>query len=293
MVKGKHIPLITKDIFYVVQKIKHGKKAFIKKQKGKNEYFPLTGFMKCADCGATMYGSQSNNGKKKKVTRTYNYYHCNSKCKCRRYRAEIVHQELYRTFECIKPTEEVLDLFQQILIDEYENTKKERLKDEMHFDKHIQETSRNQLKLTEKYALGKIKENMYNQLMTNYENELIDLRTAKAELGDYQKDLDQYLAFGMTLLTNLDVFFKNASVEMKTRLLGSIFNEKLEFFENGFRTQPFNEAILLLCKYNKAFKRELIKKGSIRKDVSHIVLKAGLEPTITKLKDLSFLTNLL
>jgi len=274
LVEGKHTPLISKDLFYIVQKIKHGKNRMIKKQRGKNEYFPLTGFMKCAECGRTMYGSQSNNGKNKKVTRTYNYYHCNSKCKCKRYRAEVVHEELYRVFESIKPTEEVLDLFQQILIDEYENVKKERLQDKMKIEKEIQQVSRNQLKTTEKYAIGKVKENIYDQLMQQYENELIDLRAAKAELGDYQKDLDQYLTFGMTLLTNLDVFYKNASVEMKTRLLGSIFDGKLEFFENTFRTHPFNEAVLLLCKYNKAFQRLATKKGNIRKDDSLFVLKA-------------------
>ena len=232
LVEGLHIPLVTKEIFYRVQNIKNGRRDYEKKPRGRNENFPLTGFLVCPECGKIMYGSASNNGRQKKVTRTYNYYQCNSKQICKRYRVELVHQELDKIFSIIKPSDEVLRLFECILIDEYKNTKTDRLKDISNLDKKIEEINNNQLLLTEKYGLDKIKEEIYNKLIENYERELIELKAAKAELGDYQEDLDKFISFGLTMLTNLAVFYHNTGIDVKTKLIGSIFSEKLQFFEN-------------------------------------------------------------
>lgn len=180
LVEGKHIPIITKDLFYIVQNIKHGKYNLTKKQRGKNEIFPLTGLLRCAECGDTMCGSQTSNGKKKKITRKYNYYQCNSKHKCLRYKPEKIHKELDEMLSTIKPSEEVLDLFQQILIDEYQKVKKERVRDLLAIDNKIQEINKGKLLITEKFGLGKIKsDDVYEELMSNYENQLIELKAQK------------------------------------------------------------------------------------------------------------------
>lgn len=283
LVEGQHIPIITKDLFYIAKKIKHKKYSLSNKSRGKNETFPLTGLLRCSECGGTMCGSQTNNGKKKKTTRTYNYYQCNSKEKCLRYKPEKIHKELDKVFDKIKPSEEVLELFQQILIDEYQKTKKERVKDLQAINNKIQEVNKSELLITEKFGLGKIKSSeVYEKLMSNYQSQLIELKNAKAELGDYQKDLDKYLTFGMTLISNINIFYKSASVEVKKKILGSILVDKLEFFKNSFRTHPFNEAVLLFTKYSKAFKGSEIKKGGVHKNISHFVLKVGIEPTLPK-----------
>lgn len=282
LVEGLHTPLISKETFYRVQGVKNGRSNFVKKPTGKNENFPLTGFLVCPECGKILYGSTSNNGKIKKITRTYHYYQCNSKHNCKRYRIELVHQELDKVFSMIRPSENVLELFEHILIDEYRNTTTERLKDVSAIDKKIEEINHNQLLLTEKYGLDKIKEEVYNKLMDNYERELTELKATKAELGDYQEDLDKFISFGLTLLTNLAVFYHNAGVEVKTKLIGSIFSEKLQFFENTFRTLPFTEAIALLCRYNKDFGGLGKKKGGTLISSSRSVPRTGIEPVLLR-----------
>ena len=137
LVEGLHIPLVTKDIFYKVQAVKRGKNNYIEKPRGRNENFPLTGFLICPECGKVLYGSQSNNGKKKKNTRTYYYYQCNSKRICKRYRAELIHTVLEGVFLSIKPSEEILGLFKMIVIDEYKNSKTERLQGVLSLDKKL------------------------------------------------------------------------------------------------------------------------------------------------------------
>lgn len=279
LVEGLHTPLISKEIYYRVQGVKNGRSNIIKKPNGKNENFPLTGFLICPECGKILYGSASNNGKSRTITRTYHYYQCNSKNNCKRYRVELVHQELNKAFVDVKPSENVLELFEHILIDEYKNTVTDRLKDVNTIDKRIDEINHNQLLLTEKYSIDKIKEEIYNKLMDNSERELIELKAQKSELGDYQKDLDKFISFGLTLLANLSEFYCNAGIEIKTKLIGSIFSEKLQFFENSFRTLPFTEVINLLCRYNKDFGGLGKKKGGTLISSSRSVPGVGIEPT--------------
>lgn len=66
LIEGKHTALISKETYYIVQGIKNGRVSRVKKAKGKNEKFPLTGFLVCPECGEAVYGSQSNNGSQKK-----------------------------------------------------------------------------------------------------------------------------------------------------------------------------------------------------------------------------------
>ena len=136
--------------------------------------------------------------------------------------------------------------------------------------------------ITKNFALGKIKEEVYNKLINNCEKELIDFRAAKAELGNFHEDLDKFVSFGLTLLTNLSDFYKNAGVEIKTKLLGSIFSEKLQFFENTFRTLKFNDAITLLCRYNDDLGRLGKKKGGTFKSSSRLVPRTGIEPVLLR-----------
>src|SRR5690606_32867452 len=131
-------------------------------------------------------------------------------CKCKRYRTDLVHQELERAFSSLKPSKGILTLFEKILIDEYNNVKNSRLRDIKVIDKKIIEINNNQVLLTEKYALNKIKEDLYNKLIDNYELELNDLKASKSELGDYQKDLDKFVSFGLSFLSNLDKYYRIA-----------------------------------------------------------------------------------
>lgn len=85
--------------------------------------------------------------------------------------------------------------------------------------------------LTEKFGLDKIREDVYNKLMENYDREIINLKAVKSELGDYQEDLDKFVSFGLSLLVNLDKFYSKADINTKVKILGSIFSDKLQFFK--------------------------------------------------------------
>ena len=283
LIKGLHQPIISEELFYKAQEIKNGKNRMIKTIRPKNSNFPLSGFMNCSCCGKAMYGSTSNNGKSKKITREYSFYRCSDNCKKQSYKPELVHDELLKSFSKVKASKGVAKLYETILIDEYENYLSQHKGILLSVENKIQETENNQLSLVEKYATGKIQEEFFDKLMYKMTSELTDLKIEKSKYGNYEDDLTNYVSFGLSILTNLDVFYVNATIDIKIQLLGSYFTEKLVFDKNKFRTLPFNEIILLLCKYNKDFGGLKKEMGASFTTNSHSVLRAGLEPARTLL----------
>ena len=119
---------------------------------------------------------------------------------------------------------------------------------------------------------------MYLKMYEIKKSELVELKLRKNEYNGYNDDLNKFLSFGLTLISNLDDFYKNASVEVKVLLLGSYFTEKLIFEKNKFRTLPFNEVISLLCRYNRGFQRLKKETGVNSSTNSRYVPQTGLEP---------------
>lgn len=278
IIPALHTAIVSENIFYKVQNIKYGKKTKERSYDKKNPKFPLTGFLTCAECGKVLYGSQSNNGSTKKIKRTYYYYQCNSKHKCARYNNEIVHEALKPIFESIRPSKGIVALYTAILVDEYQNLNITRKSDLKRLDNEINKVNQLRQELSIKYAMGKIPEDIYDSTMKIQEKEKIKFEAAKANIGDFQKDLDIFISFGLSLLTNLSYTYELCNIDVKQKLLGSIFIDKLIFQKNQFRTPHFNEAILLLCKYNQSFEGIKIKKGDSFSKVSRSVPGAGIEP---------------
>ena len=278
LVEGLHTPIITKELFYIVQSIKKGKNRMKKEVRGKNKDFPLSALMICPICGSSMYGSTSNNGNAKKKKRYYNNYRCPSNCQGQSYKAEIVHKELSSEFAKIRPSKGIIALFNNIIKDELKRTQIDITATLKAIDSKIHEVEINLQAVTKKYALDKIPEDVYIQIASSCNLELIDLKAERAKCTDVDKETEKYLAFGTHLISNLDIYFDKSPIETQTKLLGSYFTKKI-IFENGkFRTLPFNESITLISKYTNGLAKSKNKKRESSKNSSLSVLGAGLEP---------------
>ncbi len=125
-VKAIHQPIISEDIFQLVQ-------LLLKSRRKQNEakfhtkfLFPLRGFIDCPFCGRRLTGSISQ-GKLAK----YRYYHCNtSKCKGR-YRADMLEASFENQLKKITLSPSVYELFNLVLEDENICTAKRKCLDEI------------------------------------------------------------------------------------------------------------------------------------------------------------------
>jgi site-specific DNA recombinase len=88
----------------------------------------------------------------------------------------------------------------------------------------------------------------------------------------------KYCRFGIPLLSNLSGFYRNASVEIKQKLLGSIFPAKLHFREDSYRTTPLNPALAFILQKNKGLENEKTGQMLFRETMSGEMRRGGLEP---------------
>jgi site-specific DNA recombinase len=90
----------------------------------------------------------------------------------------------------------------------------------------------------------------------------------------------KYCRFGIPLLSNLSGFYMTASIEIKQKLLGSIFPAKLHFRENSYRTTPLNPALALILQKNNGLQNEKTGQILFEESLSGELQMTGLEPAL-------------
>jgi hypothetical protein len=122
---------------------------------------------------------------------------------------------------------------------------------------------------------------------------LIDELREKEKQLEKKQEVFQLYKNGLKGLESIENQYIKSNLDNKRRLIGSIFPENFQFENKKVRTADINPILDKIARFNRVNRRNKKRDKSKKEDLSRCVLKAGLEPTITKLKDLSFLTNLL
>lgn len=113
LIKGIHEPLISEELFEIVQKLLISRRRQRGKKQSIKPLFPLRGFLTCPYCGRRLTGSTSQGRSAK-----YRYYHCYSpKCKLR-LRADNLENDYEKHLESIRVVPGICELFKLILEDE-------------------------------------------------------------------------------------------------------------------------------------------------------------------------------
>ena len=286
IVNGLHKPIVSKEIFNKVQRLLISRTKNNSKHNKMRDDMYLRGHLKCAKCGGNLTGSASTS----KTGAKHYYYHCNRAKGCKEsFRVKDAHNELIEVFKAMKPPVEVCDLFELILDDHYKTSKQSQYNDIKRVKSEIERlVVKKDISLDK--LLGKvISDEVYSKYNLGIDKELTEKRNELLNLNDYQKDLSDYINFGLKLMQNLETFFEQSDVHIKNKLLSSIFDEKIEFDGEKYRTPKFKEGFGFI--YQKINELQGLKKekGDNFSDISHLVLKAGIEPA--RLATLDFESN--
>ena len=282
IVKGLHKPIVSREVFNKVQYLLASRNRNTSKQNKMRDDMYLRGHLKCVKCGGNLTGSASTS----KTGAKHYYYHCNRAKGCKEsFRVKDAHNELINLFRDLKPPVEVCDLFELVLEDYYKTSKQSQYNDIKRVELEIESLDTKKSKLLEKLLEEVISDEVYKKHNGSIEKELIDKRNELLNLNDYQKDLSEYINYGLKLMQNLETFFEQSDVHIKNKLMSSIFEEKIEFDGQKYRTPKFKEGFGFI--YQKINELQVLKKekGDKLSNVSHLVLKVGIEPTLPKKLD--------
>ena len=93
------------------------------------------------------------------------------------------------------------------------------------------------------------------------------------------KQMKEKLEYSINLIGNIGDFFRYASPEVKIKLLGSMFPEKIEFDGENYRTNSFNQTLNLIFKETKHLQGNKKESDSKNRSQTHLGCDVGLEPT--------------
>ena len=70
---------------------------------------------------------------------------------------------------------------------------------------------------------------IYESTLESINEELLKLKIEKTQRGDDYEVLNEYVSYGVNMLTNMDALFDKADINRQHKLLGSYFDRNLVF----------------------------------------------------------------
>ena len=282
IIKGLHTPIVSRVIFNKVQHLLVSRTRNKSKRNKVRDDMYLRGHLKCVKCGGNLTGSASTS----KTGAKHYYYHCNRAKGCKEsFKVKDAHKKLINLFRDLKPPAEVCELFELVLEEHYKTSKQSQYKDIKRVESEIQGLEVKKEKLLDKLLDEVISNEVFKNYSKNIDKNLSERKDELLNLNDYQKDLRDYINYGLKLMQNLEIFFEQSDVNLKNKLLSSIFEKKIQFDGENYRTPKFNDGFEFMYQKINELGSVKNKKGDNLSKVSRLVLKAGIEPALPKKLD--------
>ena len=276
IVDGLHEAIVTEEVFYRVQDILDGKRKNTPKlTKAINPDLFLRKFLVCPICGHALTGSESkgNGGK-------YAYYHCCHDGKHLRKPADEVNEGFVRYVSCLTPNEEVLRLYKEVLTDVRNEQGRETRNKVEDLQKEVRRVEHMLNTLDDKLLSGTISDANYNRISQRYEKQLNELKQQIEVMKNPNRaNIEPKLSYSISLLDNMEGFFRDAPVKVKIKLLGSIFPEKIEFDGKNYRTNGYNKVLDLIYQQTKELREPKKVDGERFSSFPASVPRAAFENT--------------
>lgn len=227
-VMGSFQPIIEKETFYLTQSILKGRRSSFEKRLINHPDFPLRHFLKCPYCGKFITGSWS-----KGKTKKYAYYHCTTKgCKYGNARKEEVESAFIEKLGKLQPKEKIIDLFNLILNEVWEEKQKDQYVLIRKLEKDINELKNKKNKIADLAIRGVFNDNTFKQQNEIVENEIVLKTVQLNELSVSYDEVSSCINYCEYFLKNLSKLWISGDLALKQKFQKIVFPEGITF-ENG------------------------------------------------------------
>jgi site-specific DNA recombinase len=233
--KAKHSPLISMKLWEKCQKIKKQGTSNNTIRRKNNPHFPLRGFV-LGSCGHvfTAAFSKGRHGGK------FGYYFCQEK-DSGYHKSELLHDKFTELLYEIKPEPECVDLylemFEEEVIKSYQEKEQRRKRLLIEKDSLKDKSSR----LLDLRIEGEIDEFTYKAKRQSLEREDLLLEQELSHSEMEQTDWQKVTKFAKNFFTHIPERWEKLEIEGKKVMLGSIFEEKLQWDGESYLTPKLPE----------------------------------------------------
>jgi site-specific DNA recombinase len=237
LIEGNIERLVSLELWGKVQKLLDKQKRLYQLNRDNDRGPILRSHLRCQKCKRSITSSTSigHGGR-------YTYYHCPSGC------VRVRDSVLTGYFdEFLKSVSLELKDHVRTTVSEFnrswQSTEKNRKIELNIITKDIKELQRTRTNATETYVRKKITRTAYEQLLESVDNRRKDLEIKSIELSITNDALPIQIAFAGDIITDLPKIYGEASDEVRSQLLGSIFRDRLAFDGQSFRTSQDDSII--------------------------------------------------
>ena len=273
IVKGQHEAIIDAETFDKVQDILSGKrKSEPKLSKAIDPDLYLRKYIVCPICGHSITGATSR-GKGGR----YKYYNCCHDGKHLRRPAEYVNDKFANWVGGLRPNQEVLDLYLEVLQDLRGEHKQDIQKEVEALRKEIEKVKERLTKADERFLEGYLQDEDYSRITENCKKQIQDLQGRIELLQTDTKRLKEKIDYSVNIIANLRNFMMDAPVKVKCKILSSMFPQKIEFDGEKYRTHSYNQVLDLIFKETNKLRGYGEKESEKSEADSHSVPRPRIE----------------
>lgn len=231
--RGNFEPIVSQEVFEKVQALITGKKVAITPHKRNHEDFPLRHFTHCEACGRPLTASWS-----KGRTKKYPNYRCqNSKCKAISIRKEKLEDSFLEHLGKLKPTPESLRLFKAVMLDFWNDKRKEAASYVRGLQKQLEALKIKKERLEEAFIYEKsIDQGTYNEQGAKLKQDITlkELEISENRLDEV--DFEGLLDHASFVISNPEKVWEQEGLAQKQRLQKVLFPDGAIFGKGGFGT---------------------------------------------------------
>ena len=228
-IEGTHAPLLSKELFFKVQAILDGKRVAIVPQNRNHPDFPLRNFLRCPHCNTKLTGGWS----KGRLGKKYAYYHCRTKGCSLSLRKHDLEASFYAYLKTFQPKPEILDLFEEIVIDTWKTKQSEQIKYHYQIEKGLIALSKKRDKIEELIIEGKIDEETYSRKFGEVKQAILAKQIELNETTIELNDVGACIEYCKYFLANIADLWLNSGHNLKQQFQTLLFPDKITYKENG------------------------------------------------------------
>ena len=265
LVEGQHEALISEDVFNMVQDVLDGRKnTKTKLTKHINPDLFLRKFLICPVCGRGFTGatSKGNGG-------YYTYYYCSEDTSHILIRADAANEIFIQYVSQLKPHPTVSKLYGMVLGEIHRDMRKELQIQIEHVKRELIEKNRQIAHVEDLMVSDREHISRYSKIIERYEEEahLLQMKL-KILATQNRKDIKPKLRYVISLINNMDKHMRDAPIEVKFKLIGLMFPEKIVFDGKLPRTKRLNIILEYMCHENNGLDEHMPKKKEAEKSTS-------------------------
>jgi site-specific DNA recombinase len=239
IVEGIHEPIISEKLYYQVQQELTGNRKArgksIPKYEKLRDDLHLRGIINCNCCGETLTASFS----KGKMGKRYGYYHCNH-CKGQRVSAIKVHKAFEELLDSIMVNKDVLNLYIHILDNQIKSSTKDNSADLKNLKEKLQVFVKRLEKSYEMMLDDKIEAEDYMEGKKRFSIQKGEIEKKMNGLQTSVKEIVNLAKSGLNFLSDVKETYNTATIQLKHKLVSSIFSKNFYFDGKKCRTPKRN-----------------------------------------------------